>query len=154
MNADDRAAFTIFRLRSTIAALAPRGAPECGDLALVEIPELAGADVLVANRADPHTTQTDDRVADRFAHSAHLPVAPLVKHDRQHRVIAALRFNHFLYGDFRLRGLAPIERDAVRQPVECMLVRNAAYSRLVLACDTVAGVHQALGQLAVARQDQ
>jgi hypothetical protein len=66
-----------------------RGTLQRGHLAFVEIAELAGANVLVADRADPHAPQTDDGMADRLAHPPHLAVPPLVQHDRQHRILPA-----------------------------------------------------------------
>lgn len=57
-----------------------------GDLPLVEVAELAGTDMLVVDRTNPHAAETDDEVADRFAHLADLPVTSLVNHQGQHRV--------------------------------------------------------------------
>jgi hypothetical protein len=60
-----------------------------GDLAAAEITKLARADVFVVDRADPHPLQPNHRMADGFAHPAHLPVPPFVNHQRQQRAIAA-----------------------------------------------------------------
>jgi len=53
---------------------------ERGDFPIVEIAELAWTNVLVVDRTDPHPLQPNYRMADGFAHPAHLPVTPFVNH--------------------------------------------------------------------------
>jgi len=57
---------------------------ECPHLGGLEWSPGAGRQRPVGDRPDLGADQPDDRMTDGFAHTAHLPVAPLVDHEANH----------------------------------------------------------------------
>jgi hypothetical protein len=109
---------------------------------------------LVADRAEPHAPQADDRVADRIAHVAHLPRASLVERDRDQRLVlpsAEARLDQPHDG----RSGAPA-RDvhAAPEPIQRLLPGNAPHPRVVLPLHLVLRVQQALHERPVVREQQ
>ena len=110
-------------------------------------PPRAGRQAAVLQRADARPHEPGHRVADGLAHPPHLAVAALVDRDPQH---AGARL-----GDLRRRRHAVVELDAVAQPADRPGAdRTAADGGQVLLVDAVAGVGDAVGQLAVVGQQQ
>ena len=108
----------------------------------------------VADRPEPHPPQADDRVADGLTHVAHLPGAPFVQHDRDHRLILP-RAKRRLDQPHRGRcGPAPVDRHTPAQPIERRLVGHAADAHVVFPFHLVTRVEQPFGQRTVVGQQQ
>src|SRR5436305_143887 len=76
----------------------------------------------VGDRADARAHEAPDRVPDRVAHAADLPVATLVDHDQQRGTIAVGAGGG---RDPRRRGRTVVEIDAFAQPTHLGARRNA-----------------------------
>ena len=125
------------------------------NLVFVQIAELAGADMVVLDRADADALQAADGVTDGLAHPPHLPVAPFVDHHRKDRVrtvAGALDDLVNLHGG--RGGPLAVERNAFSQPLDPAFVRHAAHADVILAADLMPRMHELLGQLTVAGQQQ
>ena len=110
-------------------------------------PRAPGARPAVLERADARPHQPRHRVADGLAHPPDLAVAALVDRDPQHAGAGL--------GDLGRGGHAVLELDAVAQPAQRARADLAAVDGgQVLLVDAVAGVGDAVGQLAVVRQQQ
>ena len=119
-------------------------------LALGQIPRVAEGEVADAERADSHPAQPFDWDADRLHHPAHEVVHPLVNRDRQDDALARLpQQAHFL----RDNGAA-FDHDAVAQPLQRLVRRAAQRENLIFLCEPVFRVHNAIGDIAVVREEQ
>jgi len=113
-----------------------------------------GLETVVGNRADADTPELHDRVANRVAHLADLPVAPLVYHERQDALRPRLRLVDPAEPHFGGRGPATVDRDAAREPVERVPIRHPSHADFVLARNAVTRMREARRQFAIAREDQ
>ena len=120
------------------------------ELTVGQVAKGATGDRAELERANPRPDQLEDRVADLVKHLAHDPVATLMDHDPDDRAVLGVtdRANHL-----GRRALA-VNRDAAPEPVKHLRRRIAVQQGLVLFVDAVAGVHHAVRDLAVIRQQQ
>ena len=120
-----------------------------------QLPPLARLQPAIGDRTDPRPLQRLHRVADGFAHPAHLPVAPFP--DRQHaatpsRVAAAVPLQQHRPSAGSVRR--PSSGMPFRSRSSASLVRHAGDARLVRALDAVPRVRQPRGEVAVVGQQQ
>ena len=106
----------------------------------------------VPDRPDRDAAQVLDRVADRIAHVAHLPVAPLVDGQDERRLLVVTPRRQ--QPDFGRRGPSSADHDSARQPIEIVRVRHAEDASFVDAGDLVARVGEARREIAVIGQEQ
>jgi len=90
----------------------------------------------------------------RVEHLADLTVPALVNHDREHRLLAARRFEHLVQAHVGRRGSPAINYHATREALEAVPIGNAPNLDVILALDLVARMRQMCGEIAVARQEQ
>jgi hypothetical protein len=131
-----------------------RRASKCGDLLLIEISELAGANVVVLEGADAHAFEAAHGVTDGFKHPAHLPVTPLMDHDRHECVVSMRGFDALLHGNFRRGGPLAVEWNPLAQPFELVIVRYAADAHVVFPADPMPWMRETVCELAVVGQQQ
>src|SRR5436190_5541752 len=89
--------------------------------------------------------------ADRLEHAAHLAVAAFLD---GHAIPAVGAFARARIGrlDTLERGASVVELDAAAQSLELARAKRALHAYRIFALDAVAGVHQAIGELAVFSQ--
>jgi len=108
----------------------------------------------VADRPEPHPAQPHHRVANRLTHVPHLPRAPFVQHDRDHRLILPRAKPRLDQSHSGWRSPVAVDRHTPAQAIERRLVGHAADAHVVFPFHLVTRVEQALGQRTVVGQQQ
>jgi hypothetical protein len=119
-----------------------------------QLPMRADRQARVADRPEPHPAQPHHRVTNRLTHVPHLPRAPFVQHDRDHRLILARAKPRLDQSHSGGRGPVAVDRHTPAQAIERRLVGHAADAHVVFPFHLVTRVEQALGQRTVVGQQQ
>ena len=138
---------------SRVSAPATSACSVC-DLGRRQLAPFTGLEPPIGERPDPRAPQLLHRMADRFAHPAHLAVASFADRERQHAVAivpaAALQQRSTSAGSVR----RPSSGMPARSRSSASLVRHAGDARLVGALDAVARMRQPRREVAVVGQQQ
>jgi hypothetical protein len=133
------------------------------NLALRQFPPLAGREVSQIQRPDRNPNESDRRMSHRGRHAPNLPVQPLSQRDPQpggrhgfakpnrHRTIRKLRRGRQHAHLGRLRA-SPLEQDALSQPTQCFVVREALHLSQIDLRELMLRVGNAMGQRAIRGQ--
>ncbi len=118
--------------------------------AIGEVAEGSARNRSQLKRSDSRPNQFDDRIADLIEHLADDSVAPFVDHDTNDRSIFCIanRTDHF-----RQSALA-VDGDSASKAVKDLRWGVTVEECFVLLVDPVAWMHDAVGDLAIVRQQQ